>query len=463
VKLYFSPGACSLAPHILLREAELPFELEQVDLNTKLTVAGANFLEINPKGQVPVLLLQDGDILTEGPAILQYIADMVPMMGLVPPSGTKERYHAQEWLNFITSELHKNFGQLFRPGTPTACKSIATENIASWFSYVDKHLITRKYLMGERFMIPDPYLFVMTSAAERVQIKLNDWPSLAAFHQRVAERPSVQEARRIESRYAENWILDGNTLAAAVPDVREAVPDVFQQLRAALKDAGPGLPAIKIGIVDGLPDLTHPALRTASIEILEAMIPDGSCAPDSHGTSVCSIIFGHSDDICGLAPGCSGLVLPIFFGNGPEERPRPASQLDLARGITFALERDVSIINISAGQKVAAAEADEHLDQALRRCAERKVLVVAAAGNDSCPCLHLPAGVSSVLAVGAADVRGQPLEISNWGEPYRKNGILAPGEAMKVAVPGGGARVRKPSGSRCGALGDRSAQEHGGT
>ena len=168
------------------------------------------------------------------------------------------------------------------------------------------------------------------------------------------------------------------------------------------------------------------------------MIPEGSSTPDSHGTSICSVIFGNSEAVRGIAPGCSGLVLPIFFGTRPEDRPSPASQLDLARAITFALEHDVSIINVSAGQKVGAPEADTHLDQALRRCAERRVLVVAAAGNDACACLHLPAGVASVLAVGASDSRGDPLTISNWGEPYRQNGLLAPGEGLTVAVPGGG-------------------------
>jgi cyanobactin maturation PatA/PatG family protease len=198
------------------------------------------------------------------------------------------------------------------------------------------------------------------------------------------------------------------------------------------------LDSIKIGIVDGLPDLAHPSLKGASIDILQLMVPDGSWTPNPHGTSICSVILGNGDAVRGLAPGCSGLLLPIFFGQQTESRIRPLSQLDLARAVTFALEKDVSIINISAGQKVAALAADDHLDQALRRCAERRVLVVAAVGNDGCACVHVPAGITSVLAVGAADKQGQPLDFSNWGEPYRKNGLLAPGDGLTVAAPGGG-------------------------
>lgn len=215
--------------------------------------------------------------------------------------------------------------------------------------------------------------------------------------------------------------------------------DILDDVRAALPGAFPGSPNVTIGIIDGLPDMSHPALRAASIEFVEEMIPPGSGSPDVHGTAICSIIFGQHNQIRGIAPGCSGLVLPIFFGNGPENRIRPASQIDLARAITFAIERDVQIINVSAGQKTFSAEAEVHLEQALRSCVDQRKLLVAAAGNDSCACIHLPAAKEIVLAVGASGAGGRPIEASNWGALYRRNGLLAPGENLLVAVPGGGA------------------------
>jgi cyanobactin maturation PatA/PatG family protease len=219
----------------------------------------------------------------------------------------------------------------------------------------------------------------------------------------------------------------------------EEQPERLDAIRAALAGAGLGSASVTVGIVDGLPDLSHPALRGASIEILEAMVPPNSGGPDAHGTSVCSIIFGQNDALHGLAPGCRGLALPIFFRNGTDAATRPVSQLDLARAISFGLERGVSIINISAGQKSATAEPDSHLEQALKAAIERRVLLIAAAGNDGCACIHLPAGVESVLSVGALGRTGRPLEASNWAEPYRRNGLLAPGENLPVASLDGGA------------------------
>jgi subtilisin family serine protease len=203
--------------------------------------------------------------------------------------------------------------------------------------------------------------------------------------------------------------------------------------------AFPGSPAIKVGVVDALPDFRHPALSKQSIEVLQAMIPPGG-AVDQHGTSVCSLIFG-SEPVRGLAPACSGLVLPIFFGGSGEAPARPASHLDLARALTFALEHDVSIVNVSAGQKSWTVEPEAHLDQALQRCVEKRVLTVAAAGNDGCPCFHVPAGCQSVLAVDALGAAGRPLESSNWGEPYLRNGLLAPGENLLVAARDGVSRA----------------------
>ena len=209
-------------------------------------------------------------------------------------------------------------------------------------------------------------------------------------------------------------------------------------IRAALSDAGPGSADITVGVVDGLPDLNHPSLLASSIEILEHMVPPDAGTADTHGTGICSLIFGSGDPVFGLAPACKGLILPLFFRKGSNNAIRPVSQLDLARAITFALERDVSIINVSAGQKSVTTEAEGHLEQALQRCVEQRVLVTAAVGNDGCACINLPAGVEYVLAVGALDSKGQPLEASNWAETYRRNGLLAPGENLPVAVPGGG-------------------------
>ena len=214
----------------------------------------------------------------------------------------------------------------------------------------------------------------------------------------------------------------------------EQQPENLVAIRAALSGVGAGSSSVTVGIVDGLPDLCHPALREASIEVLEAMVPPDSSVPDAHGTAVCSIIFGQADCVLGFAPGCSGLALPIFFRNRIDPAIRPVSQLDLARAITFGLERGAAIINISAGQKSVTAEPEAHLEQALQSAIERRVLVIAAAGNDGCACFHIPAIVESALAVGALGCTGHPLERSNWAEPYRRNGLLAPGENLPIAA-----------------------------
>jgi glutathione S-transferase len=199
MKLYFSPGACSLSPHIVLREAELNFELERVDLQTKkLKASGADFLAVNPKGQVPVLQLDNGEILTEGPAIVQYLADQKPQSGLAPPNGTLARYHVQEWLNFVTSELHKVFAPLFRPTTPEEFVKITKDNLANKFTFLDKHLASRQYLMGDSFTVPDAYCFTVTGWTKYKEIDLGRWPSLKAYMDRVAARPKVQEAMKAE-------------------------------------------------------------------------------------------------------------------------------------------------------------------------------------------------------------------------------------------------------------------------
>ncbi len=198
VKLYFSPGACSLSPHIVLREAGLAFDLEQVDLQTKKLKSGGDFLKINPKGQVPVLKLDNGEILTEGPAIVQYIADQKPETGLAPKAGTMPRYRLQEWLNFVTSELHKVFAPLFRPNTPEEFVKITKENLANKFNFLDKELGKRPYLMGDKFTVPDAYAFTVVGWSKYKDIDLSRWPNLKAYMDRVAARPKVQEAMKAE-------------------------------------------------------------------------------------------------------------------------------------------------------------------------------------------------------------------------------------------------------------------------
>ena len=199
MKLYFSPGACSLSPHIVVREAGIDADLEQVDLKTKKTKSGADFTAVNPKGQVPALLLDNGQTLTEGPAIVQYLADQKPQSGLAPHAGTFERYRLQEWLNFITAELHKPFGALFVPSTPEDFKPIAKETIASRFAYVDRHLTSGgPFLLGAQFTVADAYLFVMTLWAKFLSIDLDRWTKLKAYSERVAARPKVHETLKEE-------------------------------------------------------------------------------------------------------------------------------------------------------------------------------------------------------------------------------------------------------------------------
>jgi cyanobactin maturation PatA/PatG family protease len=192
---------------------------------------------------------------------------------------------------------------------------------------------------------------------------------------------------------------------------------------------------IRLAVIDGLPDVCSAPLCDTGLEIAEDMVPDGLGEPDPHGTEICSLIFGRSPDHQGLAAGCSGLALPVFFKR--RDGARTASQVAIAHAITVAVERGVQIINISAGQLVSSSEIGQHLENALRLCADMRVLVVAAAGNDGCDCFHVPAAVPSVLAVGAMDDLGRPLPSSNWGRPYQTNGLLAPGMALATTTVGG--------------------------
>lgn len=194
MKLYFSPGACSLSPHIALREAGLPFELEQVNNQEKKTKSGQDYWTINGKGYVPTLELDNGQRITEGPVIVQYIADQKPGSGLAPANGTLERVRVQEWLNFVTSELHKSFSPLFRPTTPDAYKDITRQNLSKRLDWVEKQLEGKPYLTGDKFTVADGYLFVVLRWAPRVSVDLAKWPNLKAFVDRVAARPKVHEA-----------------------------------------------------------------------------------------------------------------------------------------------------------------------------------------------------------------------------------------------------------------------------
>jgi glutathione S-transferase len=198
MKLYYSPGACSLSPHIVARELGLPIEIEKADLGSKKTASGGDFLAINPKGQVPTLVLDDGQVLTEGPVIVQYLADRKPEAGLLPAAGTMERYRVQEWLNFVTSELHKGYTPLFGANTPEEFKKIGRENLTKKYQRLDAHLKGKSYLMGDRFTVADAYLFTVTNWAGHVGVDLSGFANLQAFQKRVAERPKVREAMKEE-------------------------------------------------------------------------------------------------------------------------------------------------------------------------------------------------------------------------------------------------------------------------
>lgn len=198
MKLFITPGACSLSPHIVLREAELAANTVTVDLATKKLADGGDYLAVNPKGQVPALRLEDGEILTEASVIVQYLADQRPDKSLIPQAGTLARYRVQEWLNFVGSELHKSFTPLFRPNTPENYKPVAKDVIATKLTIVDRRLGDKRYLMGESFTVADAYLFTILRWAPPNGIDLGRWPNVAAYVDRVSARPAVQTALREE-------------------------------------------------------------------------------------------------------------------------------------------------------------------------------------------------------------------------------------------------------------------------
>jgi len=198
MKLYYSPGASSLSPHIALREAGLAFEPVLASTKTHKLPDGSDYYAINPLGYVPMLELDDGTRLREGPAIVQYIADQVPVKNLAPANGTLPRYRLQEWLTFIGTEIHRSFSPLFNPAMPDEARNIFRDRLASRYRWLDGELAGKQYLMGEHFSVADGYLFTVTRWAKQLNVDLAAFPNVVAHHERVAARPAVQEALKVE-------------------------------------------------------------------------------------------------------------------------------------------------------------------------------------------------------------------------------------------------------------------------
>jgi glutathione S-transferase len=202
MKLYFSPGACSLASHIVLREAGLPFELVRVDTGVHKLKDGTDYYSINPKGYVPAIGLDDGELLTEGAALLQYLGDLAPASGLIPKYGTLERFRANEWLTFISSEIHKGYSPLFNPNLKDDAKAVLRAKLEKRLEALDPHFAKHKYLMGDNFTVADAYLYTVINWSQGVGIDLSKWKHLAEYRQRVADRPKVREALQNEKAAA---------------------------------------------------------------------------------------------------------------------------------------------------------------------------------------------------------------------------------------------------------------------
>ena len=198
MKLYYSPGACSQAPHILLHELGLSHDAERVDLKSKVTESGRSYLEVNPKGAVPAVELDNGEVLTENAVILQYIADRSGSPEVLPSPGNFRRYRVLEAVNFITTELHKRFGFLFNPQATDEMKQVVIADLGKKLDHMDKELGKGPFLMGEELTLGDPYLFVMTSWADKMLGGLDRWPNLRAFHERMMQRPSVRNVLKFE-------------------------------------------------------------------------------------------------------------------------------------------------------------------------------------------------------------------------------------------------------------------------
>jgi glutathione S-transferase len=198
MKLYYSPGACSLASHIALYETGLPFETDRLIKTTKMTTGGEDFMQINPKGYVPTIKLDDGSILTEGAAVLQYIADQQPASGLAPKAGTMERYRLQEWLTFISSEIHKSFSPMFNKDASEEVKNYARNNLTRRLGYAETQLANKLYLMGDHFTVADAYFFVVMNWSNIVGFDLAPFPRIKEYMVRIVARPAVQAAMKAE-------------------------------------------------------------------------------------------------------------------------------------------------------------------------------------------------------------------------------------------------------------------------
>jgi glutathione S-transferase len=198
MKLYYSPGACSMAPHIVAREAGYQLDLEKVDIPSKKTAGGEDFWQINPKGYVPALKLDNGQVLTEVGVIIQYLADQKPESGLAPKAGTMERYHLMEAVNFAATEIHKQIGALFNPKMTPEMKEVQLGVIERRFNALEKALEGKQYVMGEKFSVADAYLFTVLNWTGMHKIDLAKWPNIKGFMARVAARPKVQETLKAE-------------------------------------------------------------------------------------------------------------------------------------------------------------------------------------------------------------------------------------------------------------------------
>jgi glutathione S-transferase len=198
MKLYFAPGACSLSPHIVAAEAGIPLDLVKVDVATKTIARDGDFWDVNPKGYVPALLLDDGAVLTEGPAIVQYLADLAPAAALAPANGSFERVRLQETLNYLTSEIHKSYSPLFKADVLPAVREERLAYLTKRYAFIERQLEGRKYLLGDRFTVADAYLFTLTRWARAVKLDLSGLPNLEAFQKRVGSRKAVVEAMRAE-------------------------------------------------------------------------------------------------------------------------------------------------------------------------------------------------------------------------------------------------------------------------
>ncbi len=199
MKLYYMPGACSFAPHIILNEAGYQYDVDKVDRSTRKTADGEDYNDVNPKGYVPALRLDDGQVLTEAAVILQYLADQKPASGLAPPAGTLARYRLMEWLHFISTEIHKVFSPLFKPDITPAAREAQITQLARRCEYVERHLREKPFLMGDVYTVADAYLFTVLSWSSRLNVDLQRWPNIGEYLARIGARPAVHAAKAREA------------------------------------------------------------------------------------------------------------------------------------------------------------------------------------------------------------------------------------------------------------------------